>query len=85
MELERWTLLDEYMVNTRQLLRHGHVDVGNRLKAVTLGSTSSLAENRPHVEDAVTFEISFLYLQILRALPMPMIVLDLALRLDRTY
>jgi hypothetical protein len=83
MELERWTLLDEYMVNTRQLLRHGHVDVGNRLKAVTLGSTPSLAENRPHVEDAVTFEISFLYVQILRALPM--IVLDLGLRLDRTY
>ena len=83
MELGGWTLLDEYMVSTCQLLRHGHVDLGNRLKAVTLGSTSSLAENRPHVEDAVTFEISFLYVQILRALPM--IVLDLALRLDRTY
>jgi hypothetical protein len=65
MELGRWTLLGEYMVNSSQLLRHGHVDVGNRLKAVTLGSTSSRAENRPHVEDAVTFKISFLYVQIL--------------------
>jgi hypothetical protein len=83
MELERWTLLSEYMANTHQLIRHGHAAVGNRLKAVTLDSTSSPAENRPHVEDAVTFEISFLYVQILPALPM--IVLHLGLRLDRTH